>query len=165
MDKFDGGVKFDLGKLRLDLIPFEVFLGLGWVYTGGAEKYEDNNWKKGMSWMRIVGAILRHFIAWLLGFETDDETGLNHLDHVHWGIVALRWYSIYKKKFDDRPKVQKRYRKIIANLLCGYADKWIKDLKDKKYKAKTELICVTKATYNPKNKKVKLEKTKWIKKK
>lgn len=77
----DEGVKFDNGKLRLNLIPPEAFESIGEVLTIGAEKYGERNWEKGISEDRLVGALLRHLVAHRLG-NLQDESGLNHLDHV-----------------------------------------------------------------------------------
>lgn len=85
-DNFDlneGGVKFDAGKIRLDLIPPESELAQAAVYTYGAIKYDDWNWAKGMRKGRLVAALKRHTNAYLLGEELDDESGLPHTWHMH----------------------------------------------------------------------------------
>lgn len=98
------GTKYDEGKNRLDLIPVESLFEVGRVYTFGAKKYEDHNWRKGIAWSRIYGAIQRHLNAFWSGQDTDIESGLSHLAHATWGCLTLLWYAIYKKDFDDRWK-------------------------------------------------------------
>ena len=96
------GTKHDSGKLRYELIPWEILDGLAQVYTIGAEKYGVDNWRKSFEWSRIIGAIFRHFIAWLTGTNNDRETGLHHLDCVAWNVLTLRWMQKYGKGNDDR---------------------------------------------------------------
>lgn len=100
--KLDGGVKYDSGKPRIELIPSMPIRELAKVYTMGAEKYEDDNWRKGMKWGRVYGALQRHLLAFWEGEEQDQESGLSHLAHAMWGCVTLLWYSVYRREFDDR---------------------------------------------------------------
>jgi hypothetical protein len=55
----DGGNKFDGDKLRVDLIPVEAIEGIAGILTHGAKKYGDNNWREGIKFTRVYGAILR----------------------------------------------------------------------------------------------------------
>ena len=71
----DGGLRYDDGKCRLDLIPPEWFWALGDVMTQGAKKYEERNWEKGMLWSKCVGCMFRHILKWLLGKRYDEKTG------------------------------------------------------------------------------------------
>jgi len=95
-------LRFDEGKVRLDLIPAEILVELGRVYTAGAKKYTDNNWKKGMSFSRCLGALKRHLAKWELGKTYDDETGCHELAHVMWNAAALLYYQMYGLGTDDR---------------------------------------------------------------
>jgi len=104
-DKLKEGVKYDGGKLRFDLIPGEALIELAKIYTFGAAKYEDNNWRKGMKWSRIFGAIMRHTWAWYMGEDIDPESGLPHMSHAAWGCFTLMSYAKHKREFDDRIKV------------------------------------------------------------
>ena len=44
------GTKHDQGKLRYDLISAVGMEELAKVYTYGAKKYADHNWRKGIKW-------------------------------------------------------------------------------------------------------------------
>lgn len=98
------GVKYDAGKLGVDLLAFDSLLEVAKVYTFGAIKYIPDNWRKGMKWSRIFGALCRHAIAWFLGEDKDSETGLNHMAHAAWCCLTLINYSKTKLEFDDRHK-------------------------------------------------------------
>lgn len=95
-------VKFDTGKLRFDLIPPECTKELARVYTIGANKYGDDNWRQGMEWKRIVGALERHLNAWKLGERYDQTDGQEHLASVAWCAFSLLYYQMYNIGKDDR---------------------------------------------------------------
>lgn len=98
-----GGARWNAGKDRWDLVPFDALAEVVKVYTVGARKYADDNWLKGMSWRICIGATFRHFTSWLLGETNDKETGCNHLAHAVWNILALLTYQIRgMDQFDDR---------------------------------------------------------------
>jgi len=97
------GKKESDGKLRVDLIPPEVELALAEVLTYGAMKYGDNNWKKGIEYSKIYGALRRHLLAWRQNDIVDNESGLPHLWHAFTELAFLEWYEIngYAEDFDD----------------------------------------------------------------
>lgn len=102
VDKDTPGVKFDGGKIRYDLIPVEALREVAKVYTMGAVKYADNNWRKGIAWGRIYAAVQRHLSAYWGGEDTDSESGLSHLAHAAWGMLTLLEYADTHKEQDDR---------------------------------------------------------------
>lgn len=76
------GVKLDVGKPRMDLIPMLAQLEFAKVLTFGVKKYGANNWRKVVGWRwRYVAAGLRHITYYALGERSDPETGLHHLAH------------------------------------------------------------------------------------
>lgn len=104
-DPNKGGVKFDANKLRLDLVPTEGVSAVADILTGGAAKYGDRNWEKGMDWSRPYGAALRHLLAWWGGEDRDRESGKSHLWHAATNLFFLIAYQARNKGKDDRPKV------------------------------------------------------------
>jgi len=98
------GVKYDDGKLRYDLIPADALEELAKVYTMGSKKYTDNNWRLGMKWSKIFGALMRHSWSWFSGQDKDYESGLHPLAHAAWCCFTLINYSKTKKEFDNRVK-------------------------------------------------------------
>lgn len=105
-NKKDTGEKFDQGKLRYDLIDGYALQELASIYTFGAQKYADNNWRKGLLYSRVFGALLRHVWAWWMGEDNDPETGLSHMAHAAWNCMTLASFSQPNvdryKEFDDR---------------------------------------------------------------
>lgn len=98
------GVKWDGGKIRLDLMPIRALEEVGKVFTFGVKKYGERNWEKGMNWGRLFGASLRHLFAFWRGEEIDPETGLPHLAQATWNTLCLLEYFLTGKGEDDRSK-------------------------------------------------------------
>lgn len=98
------GVKYDGGKLRYDLIPADALEMLAAIYTMGAGKYDDHNWRKGMNWSRPFAALMRHAWAWFRGEDIDPESGINHLAHAAWNCFTLMNYAKSHPEFDNRVK-------------------------------------------------------------
>jgi len=72
------------GKGRMDLLPFRALIALAKVYEEGAEKYDDNNWRKGIPLSRYVDSAGRHLAKWMIGWR--DEP---HLAQCAWNIMSL----------------------------------------------------------------------------
>lgn len=95
------GIKHDQDKSRVSLVFTKGLLEVGKVGTFGAKKYADHNWLKGMKWSRLLDATLRHLIAFNSGERIDEESGLSHLAHAAWNILALLTYLIMGIGEDD----------------------------------------------------------------
>lgn len=93
IDQHAPGAKLDNGKMRpwLVLSAFSQALGLVTeIGTFGAEKYSDNGWlnvPEGEK--RYAEALMRHVMAHWGGEVNDPESGLPHLAHAAWNILAL----------------------------------------------------------------------------
>ena len=99
-----GGKKFDDNKIRMDLIPPELFTAVGRVMTHGAQKYGDRNWEKGFRWGRPYAALQRHLNAWWGGESYDPDTGFSHLWHVACNVAFLIYFEMHRRGVDDRPQ-------------------------------------------------------------
>ncbi len=84
-------VKYDDDKARMDLLPPKALEGIAQVFTYGAEKYHDFNYKsgKGLARNRPYAACLRHLNAWNDGEDRDPESGMSHLYHAGCCIMML----------------------------------------------------------------------------
>lgn len=76
------GVKYDQDKPRMDLLDADAIEGLAQVLTFGAKKYAAHNWRGGISYSRLLAALLRHTFAIMRGEYVDKESGLQHIDHI-----------------------------------------------------------------------------------
>lgn len=96
------GKKFDSHKVMFDVSHWVALTEIAKVATHGAQKYGKHNWLDGLEWSRIANAMLRHFIKFWLGEDTDKDSKLSHLAHMGWGATALLTCYILKVGKDDR---------------------------------------------------------------
>lgn len=114
---------------RQDLIAVPWLQQLGLVCGMGAEKYDDDNWRKGYSWRLSYGALQRHIQSFWSGEELDPESGLPHLAHAAWHTMVLYTFSNNRPRygeFDDRPDTPEMrpdvadLRSLVADAIIGY---------------------------------------------
>lgn len=85
---------FKDSKLRWDLLPLEEIEDIVKVYTAGAKKYGDDDWKNlDNGYQRYKAAMLRHLVEYEKGNKTDTDTGCHHLAQVAWNAIALLYYD------------------------------------------------------------------------
>jgi len=75
-------------SVRFDLISPIGLRRLAETYQEGAEKYGDNNWKKGFPASDTLNHTIRHIYLWLLG-----DRGEDHLAHAAWGLFAVMHFE------------------------------------------------------------------------
>lgn len=118
-DMEKGGVKFDGNKARFSLqSPIALEL-LAELFTRGAIKYDDHNWRKGMPYTRLLDALYRHLNAFWMGEDDDPETGLPHTVHAMWYCMALTEALFTHPEQDDRfpfaEEAVRRYRDYLGD--------------------------------------------------
>ena len=101
------GIKHDQDKPRVDLLDPLALEGLARVLGFGANKYAAHNWRGGISYLRLIGAALRHTFAILRGEDTDPESGLPHVDHLGCCWMFLSHMMKTRPDLDDRYKEPK----------------------------------------------------------
>jgi len=101
-----GGLHRDEGKLPWHLLPHDAVAEVVGVLQYGSQKYEPNNWRRGMQWSRLFSSCMRHLLAWFRGETIDPESGRPHLAHLACNALFLIWYEQQglAGKLDDRPK-------------------------------------------------------------
>jgi hypothetical protein len=124
--KSDVGLRYDAGKLRvdlihpafikmlgelmtedptlrLDLIPKSLIRELAIVFTTGTDKYPARNWEKGMPWSKVIGPADRHWLKFKFGGKRDKElTKCHHLAQAIWNMAVLLEYETTHPELDDR---------------------------------------------------------------
>lgn len=103
-----GGLKYDQGKPRMDLLSSIAITELAKVLEFGSRKYEAHNWRKGIAISRLLGAALRHIIAYQGGEDKDPETGLPHTAHAMCCLMFIIEMQIVHPELDDRYKGYKK---------------------------------------------------------
>ncbi len=99
------GLKFNSGKLPTQLLSPIALAGTSAVLAFGAKKYSAHNWRGGLKWGDVIGAILRHLFAMMMGEDLDPETKLPHVDHLGCEIMFLQELYRTRKDLDDRYKL------------------------------------------------------------
>jgi hypothetical protein len=99
-----GGTKYDTGKPRYALLPWDAIEEVAKVMTYGAAKYDDRNWERGMSWDRPFSAAMRHLVAfWQKREDLDPESGCYHLASAACNILFLLAFQLRGVGEDNRP--------------------------------------------------------------
>jgi hypothetical protein len=101
-ESVSGGVKDNVNKPRLDLIPSLPLFKAGEVLAFGARKYKPHNWRLGLSWLETFGSLERHLHAWVDGEELDRESGYHHLAHAMCQMLFLAEFVFRGTGEDDR---------------------------------------------------------------
>ena len=94
------GIKHDIGKSQIGLLPRYPLEQAGLAMAYGAQKYGRHNWRLGISVQRNLDAALRHILAANEREDLDPESGLPHLAHalccimfafdtIHHGVPGL----------------------------------------------------------------------------
>jgi hypothetical protein len=87
--------KFNMGKNRLDLLPFDALEEIGKVLTYGAKKYAPDAWRKvPNAKTRYEAALLRHLSAYKRGEQFDEESGLSHISHAACNALFLIYFEL-----------------------------------------------------------------------
>ena len=108
-EKLVKAVKFDVGKLRFDLIPPDAMRAVADIFTYGTRKYDDRNWEKGdLKWGQLKGAHDRHMNSFWSGEDLDPESGKPHIAHATWNDIALLAYYLRGCGIDDRFILQEK---------------------------------------------------------
>ena len=76
--------------LRWDLLNMKDIECVVNVYTMGARKYADHNWKR-VSANRYYDALIRHFSTVRTPDRYDSELGCLHLHQAIWNVISLMW--------------------------------------------------------------------------
>ena len=124
-----GGLRYNTNKTRHDLVPQFAQEEYAKVLTKGAEKYADNNWRRGMKWSTVLASMKRHIKAIECGEDIDKETGCLHSAHVMCNAAFLtEYYKIYPQG-DNR---QHRYLSLpkigldIDDVIADWVGHWVK---------------------------------------
>ena len=101
-----GGLRYDEGKPRLELLPTIALEDIASVLGAGAKKYADHNWARGMSWSKVLGCAQRHLAKLQRGLDFDlNETECFHAAQVAINMMFILQYYRTCPELDDRSKL------------------------------------------------------------
>ena len=125
--------RYNKDKLRYDLIPTWALQMLAAIYTFGAQKYDDDNWRKGLSYRGTLASLMRHLEKFRAGHDNDEESGLPHLAHVAWNAFALLEFILIHPELDDRIKWWQNPKRIgfdLDGVLIDFHSRFAAKMKD-----------------------------------
>jgi hypothetical protein len=124
-----GGLRYNKGKLRYDLVEPRAFRDFVQVLTDGANKYFDRNWENGLTWTSVIASLKRHVAAIEMGEDYDSESGRLHISHAACNVHFLNAFYYIFPQGDDRPKrfLKQPYIGLdIDGVLADFTGSWNK---------------------------------------
>ena len=121
------GMRYNQGKLRYDLVDPHAHQDFVEVLTDGAIKYDDNNWRWGMSWKSVLASLKRHIAAIEKGEDYDPESGRLHIAHAACNVHFLNAFYYIFPQGDDRIISYMNIPKIgldIDGVLADFTGSW-----------------------------------------
>lgn len=129
------GLRYNEGKVQLELLPVNALKGVGEVLTKGAKKYRPRNWEAGMCWSTVLASLKRHLFDFEQGFDVDPDDGLHLIDKVATNALFLAEYRHTYHQGDDRqkrtllaPKIALDIDEVIADWVSAYCYKYELDI-------------------------------------
>jgi hypothetical protein len=115
-EEYETGAVRDNGEMKgaFELIPPQAMFRLALRYEGGAQKYGDHNWEKGIKIGRCFQAAVRHLFMYLAGANDED-----HLAAAAWNIFAIMHYEAHKPEMQNLPAWQGRKSKFVYPIDMG----------------------------------------------
>jgi hypothetical protein len=94
-DNPNASMRFNSGKPQLSMVlsARPALEGIAKVLEFGAQKYDRDNWKKGLDPDSVLDSMLRHITKYLDGEYLDDESGLPHIDHIGCNALFLGYHT------------------------------------------------------------------------
>lgn len=96
------GTKHDQGKPPIHMIPEVAIIGMAEGFAYGAKKYDRFNYRKGLDYTRLTDSLMRHTLAFLMGEDTDPESGLHHTKLMLANAAMLEFMRVNRPEHDDR---------------------------------------------------------------
>jgi len=85
-----GGSRFSTGKPQMWMAPWYGCMEVARVSEHGAGKYGPLDWEEGQSFSTLLNSAMRHLLKAMRNpLARDTESGLFHLGHAAWNILAL----------------------------------------------------------------------------
>lgn len=94
-------LRYNEGKTRYDLIPWEWEKWLADSLGAGAKKYADHNWKKGFKYSVPLAATRRHICDWQMGDNWNEENNCHPLVSAATNLLMLAYLEQHGLGKDD----------------------------------------------------------------
>lgn len=125
------GLRYNQGRIRVDLLPPFATEQMAKVITKGSEKYAPRNWEKGMPWTTVLASLKRHLLDWEKGEDVDPDDGQLLMAKVLTNAAFLvEYYKIYPQG-DDRqhsylsvPKIGLDIDDVLADFIPAFGKRF-----------------------------------------
>ena len=108
---------FGLQKISISKVSPLAILHMAHAMMNGADKYGPYNWRdKPVIASIYVDAALRHVLAWFLGEEVADDSGVHHLGHAMASESILLDAQEAGMLIDDRPVLKDEDRELFKKV-------------------------------------------------
>lgn len=97
------GLRFNTGKPRWGLVHYKSLEPMVRVLEYGAQKYDDDNWKKGLVPREVLECLQRHLAAIMDGETHDPESGLPHIGHI---LCNAMMYSYFTEIHPEKARIK-----------------------------------------------------------
>lgn len=95
--------RFNKGKRRMAMIPLDCHIWEADGFAYGANKYEKDNWRKGMLVSEQMDCLMRHLTSFYFdGIDIDEESGVHHLGLAQCNLAMLVNTIQHHPELDDR---------------------------------------------------------------
>jgi hypothetical protein len=102
-----GSLRYNKGKLPMDLVPPNAIKAMASVLDYGSRKYKKRNWESGANYSVPYASLMRHLMSFWNGENLDPESKLPHTYHILMNAAMLVEYELMGEQFDDRPNTNK----------------------------------------------------------
>jgi len=95
-------LRYNKGKRQWSLMDMKSFEPMIEVLEYGCQKYDRDNWKKGLFITEIYDSLQRHLIELMNGEDIDEESKLLHIGHILCNVMFMSYVLTNKPEFDNR---------------------------------------------------------------
>ena len=92
-EKPEQAKRYNEGKPQWSLVNYKSLEPMVRVLEFGCEKYDRDNWKKGMPTHKILESMQRHLAALMDGEQFDSETGISHMGHIQANAMFYNYHT------------------------------------------------------------------------
>ena len=104
------GIKLDAGKTKYELLSPMAMEKFARILTHGAMKYGAHNWRNGLSYSRLIGAMNRHLAAIEAGEDYDvGEGGDGEFHAAH--LLCETMFLL--DSYENHPEMDDRYLPVL----------------------------------------------------
>jgi uncharacterized protein YuzB (UPF0349 family) len=107
-------LRYNEGKPQWSLVDFKSLEPMVRVMEYGCQKYDRDNWKKGLDLNQILESLSRHLFALMSGEIIDPESGQEHVGHIM--ANAMFWQYHNEKQKVENSDINPMYTEKVSGI-------------------------------------------------